>query len=197
MASRLIPTGANVNMSAGGRFYPSALPIPPARVVPGSYFVPRGARYFGITAEVDMGNLWTLGARWEEALRGALERRLGEACDHIVNKAKSKLVPGHGYDTGLMHDSLHKALVEAVDDWMVAYDLEADPIDVYYWVFVEFGHMTSAGNWWPGYHFLSSSVMESEALIKAKVNAAMADAMGILMAQARLDSALGISAAWR
>ncbi len=187
-----IPAGASVQTSttssALGTFMPNPGASPglaggPGRVFPASNFVPRGNRLMGFTVEIDMGNLWTLGIRWEAALRIALAIRLGEAADFIVNRAKSKLYPGHGVDTGKMQASLHKSLVLAAEDWMVAYDLEGDPVDTYYWVFVEFGHMTRAGNWWPGYHFLSSTLMESEALIKAKVFQAMMDTYAVLIAQ--------------
>jgi hypothetical protein len=139
----------------------------------------------GINIEIDMGNTMSLGERMADHLRHFLEVRMGEAAEVIVMRAKSKLVPGHGYDTGLMHDSLTAALVNASEDYIVAYDLGAGDSGTYgsgayYWVFVEFGHMTTAGNWWPGYHFLSSALLENEALVMSKVKQAIADTMGAL-----------------
>lgn len=175
MAALPVPAGSSIVSNAGGRFGAS------------SSFIPRGKRYFGFTAEVDMGNLMSLGPRWEAVLHERLTHRMGEAAGIIVDRAKSKLVPGHGYDTGAMHDSLVHILVHGMERNIVAYDLEADPYDTYYWVFVEFGHMTRAGNWWPGYHFLSSTLMENEVLIQAKVRIALAESVVVLTQQSRVS----------
>jgi hypothetical protein len=180
-----IPSGASTASSAFGRF--EANPWEPygplgssTRVVPASYFVPRGNRLFGFTVEIDMGNLMSLGVRWESMLRERLVHRMGEAADVIIMRAHGKLVPGHGYDTGTMAESLRRVLVHGIEQNIVAYDLEADPYEAYYWVFVEFGHMTVGGNWWPGYYFLSSTLMENEALIAAKAKQAMAETVTML-----------------
>lgn len=193
MALPRLPAGANIAVSGGGRFFPTPGPSTgplggPGRVFAGSNFVPRSGRLFGITAEIDMGQLMTLGVRMEVALRVSLAIRLGEAADFIVQRAKGKLVKGHGLDTSKMRDSLRKVLVDAGEKWIVAYDLGADPAQADYWVFVEFGHMTRGGNWWPGYHFLSSTLMENEVTIRAKVAQAMVDATMAMAAQGLLAS---------
>jgi hypothetical protein len=193
MVALPVPRGSSITGNAGGNFFPRPGPSTgplgsPTRVFSASNFVPRKSRYFGFTAEVDMGNLMTLGVRWEPILHERLTHRLGEAAGIIVERAKAKLFkPGGGIDTGRMYASLHHALVSGIERGMVAYDLEAGQ-DAYYWVFVEFGHMTVGGNWWPGYHFLSSTLMENDALISAKVRIAMAESVVILGQTARIGA---------
>lgn len=176
-----VPRALNAAASASGY----------GRFSPSGSFVPRASRMagLGVTVDIDMGNTMSLGLRMQQHLRQRLIVRMKEAADVIVLRAKSKLVPGHGYDTGLMHDSLTAALVNASEDYIVAYDLGAGDSGTYgkgayYWVFVEFGHMTMAGNWWPGYHFLSSTLLENESLVVAKVKQAIADTMDILAREA-------------
>lgn len=133
-------------------------------------FSPRPSRFVSFHATVDMGSLLSLGPRMEMSLKENLTEHLRNVCWEIVNRAQSKLYPGHGYDTGLMQKTLQAKLVTGFLDAMVAYDLESD--DAFYWVFVEFGHMTRSGNWWPGYHFLTESVMEMEADIRDAIRMA-------------------------
>jgi hypothetical protein len=149
-------------------------------------FIPHVNRNFGFTVSVDMGNLMTLGVRWEAALHLALVNRMEEAADHIIAEARMKLQPGHGYDTGRMYDSLVATLVSQSEHLLVEYELHAGE-DAYYWWWVEFGHMTTAGNWWPGYYFLSSTVLEERSYIFRKVQEAVHDSIVALAAWAHVD----------
>ena len=156
---------------------------------PAGSFIPRNQRWITFHATIDMGNLPTLGDRMADTFRYYLIIRLREAAEIIIERAKAKLVPGHGYDTGLMHDTLVAKLVGALEASMpsgdgVYYDLESD--EAWYWVFVEFGHMLRDGNWWPGYFFLTSTVIESESLIRQRVREAWGDTVVALAAQARV-----------
>lgn len=158
--------------------------------IPG--FVPHGSRWIEFNATIDMGDLPSLGDRMADVLHARLEARLGDVAHRVVDLAKSKLVPGHGYDTGLMHDNLVAKLVSDAIDALdaVYYDLESDQAD--YWIFVEFGHMLRNGNWWPGYHFLSSSVIEMEPQIRQAVRDAWGDTVVILASAARVSPHLPI-----
>ena len=70
----------------------------------------------------------------------------------------------------------------------MAYDLESDEAE--YWVFVEFGHMLRNGDWWPGYHFLTKSVVEMEPMLRDKVREAWAATVVELAGQARVGGPL-------
>lgn len=145
-------------------------------------FVPRSNRWFDFTIAIDMGNLMTLGARMEAAIHDALVIRMAEAANKVLTEAKMRLQPGHGYDTGRMHDALTARLVSTFEDGAVAYSLEAGD-EAPYWVFVEFGHMTRGGSWWAGYHFLTGAVMDNQGYITNKANQAIRDAIGVLAIQ--------------
>jgi hypothetical protein len=156
---------------------------------PGTGFAPRSSRWVSFNATVDMGNLVSLGERMQESFGRHLTRELGSACDSIIADAKMRLVPGHGYDTGLLRDTLVRKLVDGtVGIARVAYDLESDQAD--YWVWVEFGHMLRNGDWWEGYHFLSESVIANEGLIRQKVREAWAATVVELGAQAAVVSTI-------
>jgi hypothetical protein len=171
----------------------------------GGALSPRGSRWLSFNATIDMGSLPSLGDRMAEVLHGRLVVRLGEAADLIIDRAKAKLQkkpPGvktpdgniYGYDTGLMHDTLVAKLVETTASALaggedgVYYDLESD--EAWYWVFVEFGHLLRNGTWWPGYHFLTSTVIENEAMIRQRVRQAWGDTVVILAAQAAVSGAV-------
>jgi hypothetical protein len=132
-------------------------------------FSPRSSRWVSFHARVDMGDLPILGDKMAEVMKVNLTEHLRKVAMEVVNRAQSKLYPGHGFDTGQMSRTLTAKWVDGLMD-AVAYDLESD--DAFYWVFVEFGHMTRAGNWWPGYHFLTESIMEMEADIRDAVRMA-------------------------
>lgn len=158
----------------------------------GPGFVPRSRRWLSFEAAVDMGGLMTLGDRMEEAFHRHLVRTFGEGARLVVERAQSKLYPGHGYDTGLMQATLTAKLVEGYMNSLraaVAYDLESDEAD--YWVWVEFGHMTRSGNWWPGYHFLTSSVVEMEGVLREKVAEAWHETVIELAGQAAIGGLVG------
>jgi hypothetical protein len=137
-------------------------------------------------ATVDMGDLPTLGDRMADHFKERLVVHLGAAARLIVEAAKAQLVPGHGYDTGKMHDTLTAVLVNqalvAAD--AVFYDLESP--EAFYWVFVEFGHMMRNGQWWEGYHFLQNAVVANETRIRSAVRAAWADTVQVLGAESRV-----------
>ena len=126
-------------------------------------------------ATIEMGNLPSLDERMDAIIHQTLVRRMAEAAGEIITAARAKLqvkpddvtTPDgniYGYDTGLMYNSLTALLVDTYSLEMkrVAYDLAAP--DAPYWQFVEFGHMLRNGGWWPGYHFLSSTVAEKESI---------------------------------
>lgn len=102
------------------------------------------------------GTVPSMEKRMEEAYRAALIVNLKAFATLVIEDAKSQLQPGHGYDTGLMHDTLTSILLEELLEGSVIYSLESE--QAYYWKWVEFGHMTVAGNWWEGYHFLQNAV---------------------------------------
>lgn len=103
-----------------------------------------------------LNELHTLPDRLTRHYQAALVISMAWAADKIIDTAQQQLVPGHGYDTGRLHDSLTKELVKIGLGAGVFYVLTSDAAD--YWEYVEFGHVTSAGNWWPGYHFLGQAV---------------------------------------
>lgn len=72
----------------------------------------------------------------------------------MVAYMRSQLVPGHGYDTGKLHDSLKVKLVKLAFD--PGFDIVAEDVD--YWAYVEFGHMQRDGNWWEGYHYAAKAM---------------------------------------
>lgn len=153
----------------------------PGGAGPGHYTRPQD-RLFALEVSFDLLNLPTLPERMDESLHRNLVRRLGQAADHVIDLAQAQLKPGHGYDTGLMHDTLVKRLGTVFE--AVFYDLLSD--QAYYWQWVEFGHWTVAGNWWEGYHFLEGAVIASEAHIRSKVVEAYRDTVMELAIQARV-----------
>lgn len=150
-------------------------------------FVPRSRRWMSLDTVIDMGNLPTLGDRMVSAMRVALIARLGVVARLVVMRATTKLTPGHGVDTGLMQQSLVATLVAAAEAMdYVAYDLESHEAD--YWVWVEFGHMMANGQFWEGYRFLTSSVMEMEPQIRQAVREAFADTVVALAGETAVSS---------
>lgn len=151
---------------------------------PTGAFIPHSQRGVRFTATISMGNLLTLGPRMEEAMHTALIEELGSVALQVVELAKSKLQPGHGYDTGRMHDGLTAILAENVAEAIVAYDLSAPNAE--YWFWVEFGHMLRDGRWWPGYHFLGSSIVEMESQIRSAIRRACSKMLLVLAGEARV-----------
>lgn len=139
-------------------------------------FIPHSERYIAVTADVDLMGLERVPDEFMFNLHVHLEDRLSEVCDKVISDAMMQLQPGHGYETGRMHDTLVSRLVEEVEGmWSegVFYDLLSD--EAPYWVYVEFGHMTRAGNWWVGYHFLENAVLANTAFLDVKVAEAVFD----------------------
>lgn len=161
------------------------LPVFGGRSTPAASFLPHSQRWFNLTIDIDYGNMMTLGPRMEAAIHVALIKRIEEAATYVLAQSKLRLQPGHGYDTGLMYDSLVATLVSHFEEGQVAYDLEAP--EAPYWVYVEFGHMTRGGNWWEGYHFLSGALADNWGYVVRKANDAVRDAIVVLAMEARYD----------
>lgn len=130
---------------------------------------------------VGMIELQTLPERFRIALSATLNIRMEEAADQIVDDAQAQLVPGHGYDTGLLHDTLTKVLVDAVDASI--YEILSKEAD--YWKYVEFGHMLVNGQWWEGYHYIANAIEMNRGLIWDKARQAFSDAIGITYASGK------------
>ena len=106
-----------------------------------------------------LSELGTLPERMSAHFGEALILTMGWAADQIIKDAEAQLVPGHGYDTGLLHNSLVKDLVQLGLGAGVFYSLSSDAAE--YWQYVEFGHLTTGGNWWSGYHYLGTAVEQN------------------------------------
>lgn len=106
------------------------------------------------TSLIGLARLNTLPDRFVAAFQATLSIRIGEVCDQIVKDAQAQLRPGHGYDTGLLHDTLQARLVGIVN----AVLFRIDSPQAAYWAYVEFGHMLRNGEWWEGYHFIENAV---------------------------------------
>jgi hypothetical protein len=176
------PTGASLPG------FPSAAPSvatlgPATRIFRGGNYQNPLQRQFGITVAIEEFNLPTLPDRMADVLQEALIFHLKDAAEAVISDAQMQLVPGHGYDTGLLHDSLVYRLAEHLLATGVFYDLLSE--QAYYWRYVEFGHWTTAGNWWEGYHFLENAILMNEGHIRRTVREAWADTMVKLAAEAR------------
>jgi hypothetical protein len=98
----------------------------------------------------------TLPDRMERYFHEALMVTVPPAVDAVINHAKSQLQPGHGYDTGLLHDTLTKEIVSAAMAMGVIYSLQSDQAE--YWASMEFGFMHVGGSFFPGYHFFHNAI---------------------------------------
>lgn len=165
----------------------------------GRDFIPHSQRYAVIEVSVDFGNLLTLPDRMQQHFHAAIVIRLGEVAHAVVEAAKRKLkkkpddviTPDgniYGLDTGKMHNTLTAVLVDMVEEGFTAYDLLSEEAD--YWQWVEFGHMLRNGNWWPGYRFLSSTVVEMQPQIRQAVRYAWSDTIQALAYEARVPGLL-------
>ena len=128
-----------------------------------------------------MSQLSTLPARASTHFQECLVISMSVAADVILLEAQSQLVPGHGYDTGLLHDSLVKNLVEVALAGGVFYTLSSDAAE--YWADVEFGHLQADGSFWPGYHYLSQAVENNRVTVFAAAAEAWRLSAGILDAE--------------
>ena len=103
-----------------------------------------------------MEQLATLGTRMDVIYRKNLMLTVPHAVDNIVAYAVGELQPGHGYDTGLLHDTLTKVLVEDLMAEGVFYSVLSE--EAGYWEYMEFGFTMQDGNFWPGYHFIEQAI---------------------------------------
>lgn len=155
-----------------------------------------GSQYgrVSITATIELPGSLTLPDRMVTVLHERLKVRMAEAADAVIEDARMQLQPGHGYDTGLLHESLTKELVDTFlgaangAEEGVFYDLGSH--EAPYWVYVEFGHLTRAGNWWEGYHYLENAIAMNRTTIRRLAYEAWADTIVILAGQSRAN--LGI-----
>ncbi len=141
-------------------------------------------RIFAISCDVELFNLPTLPDRMANHLQKALIWHLRDVAESVVAMAQQSLVPGHGYDTGLLHDTLTFALAEHLLETGVYYDLFSEV--AYYWRWVEFGHWIAGTNsFWPGYHMLENALIAHETKIRGAVREAWQDTVIKLAAEAR------------
>jgi len=110
---------------------------------------------------IGAASLATLPERFALAYQAALIEEMGRAANKIVDDAKSKLVPGHGYDTGKLKESLQASLTT----WALGLAYEINSEEAEYWLWVEVGHMLRSGDWWEGYHYIETSVAENKGAI--------------------------------
>lgn len=98
----------------------------------------------------------TLPNRMERYFHEALLVTVPPAVDAVIRHAQSQLQPGHGYDTGLLHDTLTKQIISSALSMGVIYSLQSDQAD--YWASMEFGFMHVGGSFFPGYHFFQNAI---------------------------------------
>lgn len=101
-----------------------------------------------------MAALRTLPARFTAAYEAALVLNMRQVADEIIRDAQAQLVPGHGYVTGKLRESLVANLV----DWASGVSYEILSEEAEYWLWVELGHMLRNGAWWEGYHYIENAL---------------------------------------
>jgi hypothetical protein len=153
----------------------------------GSYKDP-ASRSFKFDVSIDELGLATLPDRMAESLHRHLETRLNEVAHKIIATAQASLVPGHGYDTGLLHNSLIARLVAEAEG--IFYDLLSER--AHYWQWVEFGHHLRNGGWWEGYHYLEEAVIANEGSIRQAIREAFYDTVQDLAMESRFLGAVGL-----
>lgn len=124
--------------------------------------MPPSTRSFQMTYTFNPGTVPSLAARIMPLWRKNGEVLLGKVVDAIIEDAQARLFKPsnfpeekHGFDSGLLHDSLVKVFMEMITDG-VFYELKS--YLAYYWMWVNFGHFTTSGNWWEGYHFFEDAI---------------------------------------
>lgn len=161
-----------------------------------------GGDSFKFSVSIDMTNLPTLPERLDEHFQAALAFHLKDAAQRVVDVARGYLVnlkepavkvnaegkPIHGYDTGLMYISLLYRLQEHLATG-VYYDILSDEAE--YWRWVEFGHFTQSGAWWPGYHMLETAIIECAGYIRQRVREAWLDTARALAREAHVPGHRG------
>lgn len=163
----------------------------------------RSSNSFKVTVKIDMGNLPTLPEEMMSRLNAALVFHFKDAADAVIETVRGYLVrledeplknslDGigiHGYDTGAMSAGFKAALAEDVADLGVFYSIfDEEP----YWTFVEFGHWTRAGTFWPGYHMVETALQERSGTIRQAAREAWYDTAVALALQARVPGSLGL-----
>jgi hypothetical protein len=143
-------------------------------------------RGFVITVTPEMLGLASLPDRMMAHFESALVFHLIDVAERVIVTAQQSLVPGHGYITGRLRDSLTYRLAEHLADTGVFYDLFSEV--AYYWRYVEFGHWMANGQFWPGYHYLENALRLHESALRGAVRAAFADTVAALAAEARAPS---------
>lgn len=163
----------------------------------------RSGDSYRLIATIDMTTLPTLPERMSDHLTEALVFHLKDAAQRVVDVARGYLVrleepavkvndegkPIHGYDTGLMYISLLYRLAEHMAMTGVYYDILSDEAE--YWRFVEFGHFTQSGAWWPGYHMLEMAIKECAGYIRQRVREAWLDTARALAKEAHVPGHSG------
>jgi len=135
-----------------------------------------------------MEQLATLSDRADHTYRESLMATVPQAVDTIISYARGELQPGHGYDTGLLHDTLTKVLVEELMELGVFFSVLSEEAD--YWEYIEFGHTMRNGDWWPGYHFIEHSIQVHHGTILQAASRAWLMTEAVLASEARIASVL-------
>ena len=146
-------------------------------------------RQVKLNVSMEYFNLPTLPERMFKHLIPALVFHVRDAAEATLSDAQMQLQPGHGYDTGLMYDTLVAKLVDHLLETGVYYDLMSE--QAYYWRWVEFGHWMVNGEFWEGYHFLENALRMNEDTLRRAVREAYADVAVLLAGEARASAATG------
>jgi hypothetical protein len=128
----------------------------------------------------------TLPNRMERYFHQALMVTVPPAVDAVIRNAQMQLQPGHGYDTGLMRDTLIKQIVSAAMSMGVIYSLQSDEAD--YWASMEFGFMHVGGTFFPGYHFFQNAISAN----RGRLGKAAWQAWRIASARLSVEAALSV-----
>ena len=118
--------------------------------------------YFGVNF-LGLDGLQHLDRDTEAIFYANLTTEVYRAVDAIIKNAKSQLVPGHGYDEGLLHDTLTKEIVADAMSTGVIYKLLSD--GAYYWPFIEDGYTRQDGTFIEGLHFFREAVKKNHGRI--------------------------------
>lgn len=139
---------------------------------------------------VGMNSLGTLPARAEKYFHQALLITVPPAIDSIIRNAQSQLQPGHGYDTGLLHDTLTKEVISTALSAGVIFGLLSEQAD--YWASVEFGYMHNSGVFVPGYHYFANAINSNRGRLGKAAHAAWRMAAARLSAESSMSIPRGL-----
>lgn len=143
---------------------------------------------------VDVYGLKSLNAlpyRMEKIFNRALTITVPPAVDAVIRNAQSQLIPGHGYDSGLLRNSLTKHIITRAMGQGVLYSLGSDRAE--YWVYVESGFTAANGDFIEGYHFFEKAIAAN----KGRLGKACWQAWRITSAQLAAEAMVGIPSALR